>query len=56
MGWKDENGNLLGLEDFYDERDKKYFTEKYQEAVNHPLLPRKRIGQWILWRESWFLS
>ena len=41
MGWKDENGNALGLEDFYDERDKKYFTEKYQEAVNHPLLPRK---------------
>ena len=41
MGWKDENGNPLGLEDFYDEHDKKYFTEKYQEAVNHPLLPRK---------------
>ncbi|AIE60258.1 ribonucleoside-diphosphate reductase subunit alpha [Bacillus methanolicus] len=41
MGWKDEHGNPLGLEDFYDERDKKYFTEKYEEAVNHPLLPRK---------------
>lgn len=41
MGWKDENGNLLGLEDYYDESDKKYFTEKYQEAVAHPLLPRK---------------
>ncbi len=41
MGWKDENGNLLGLEDFYDEEDEKYFTEKYFEAVNHPLLPRK---------------
>ncbi len=41
MGWKDENGNALGLEDFYDEADKKYFTEKYHEAVNHPLLPRK---------------
>lgn len=41
MGWKDENGNPLGLEDYYDESDKKYFTEKYQEAVNHPLLPRK---------------
>ena len=41
MGWKDDNGNPLGLEDFYDESDKKYFTEKYLEAVNHPLLPRK---------------
>ncbi|MEH7302462.1 ribonucleoside-diphosphate reductase subunit alpha [Neobacillus drentensis] len=41
MGWKDENGNLLGLEDFYDESDHKYFTEKYEEAVSNPLLPRK---------------
>ncbi|MDQ0429330.1 ribonucleoside-diphosphate reductase alpha chain [Planomicrobium stackebrandtii] len=41
MGWKDEDGNALGLEDFYDEADKKYFREKYQEAVEHPLLPRK---------------
>ncbi|MCQ6274271.1 ribonucleoside-diphosphate reductase subunit alpha [Bacillus sp. V3B] len=41
MGWSDENGNPLGLEDYYDESDKKYFTEKYNEAVNHPLLPRK---------------
>jgi ribonucleoside-diphosphate reductase alpha chain len=41
MGWKDENGNPLGLEDFYDEKDRKYFTEKYEEAVNQPLLPRK---------------
>ncbi|MFC4401925.1 ribonucleoside-diphosphate reductase subunit alpha [Gracilibacillus xinjiangensis] len=41
MGWKDENGNPLGLEDFYDEENEKYFTEKYWEAVNHPLLPRK---------------
>nr|WP_010283455.1 ribonucleoside-diphosphate reductase subunit alpha [Bacillus timonensis] len=41
MGWKDENGNPLGLEDFYDEKDKEYFTEKYLEAVSHPLLPRK---------------
>ncbi|EIJ80728.1 ribonucleotide-diphosphate reductase subunit alpha [Bacillus methanolicus PB1] len=41
MGWKDEHGTPLGLEDFYDEKDKKYFTEKYEEAVNHPLLPRK---------------
>lgn len=41
MGWKDDEGNPLGLEDFYDEADRKYFTEKYEEAVNHPLLPRK---------------
>jgi ribonucleoside-diphosphate reductase alpha chain len=41
MGWKDENGTALGLEDFYDEHDNKFFTEKYQEAVRHPLLPRK---------------
>jgi ribonucleoside-diphosphate reductase alpha chain len=41
MGWKDENGNALGLEDFYDEDEEKFFTEKYEEAVNHPLLPRK---------------
>ncbi|MGH2316274.1 ribonucleoside-diphosphate reductase subunit alpha [Planococcus sp. SE5232] len=41
MGWKDENGNALGLEDFYDETDEKYFSVKYQEAVDHPLLPRK---------------
>ncbi|NRD78160.1 ribonucleoside-diphosphate reductase subunit alpha [Bacillus sp. BRMEA1] len=41
MGWKNENGNSLGLEDFYDEKDHSYFTEKYNEAVSHPLLPRK---------------
>ena len=41
MGWKDEHGNALGLEDFYDESDKRFFTEKYKEAVNHPLLPRR---------------
>lgn len=41
MGWKDADGNALGLEDFYDETEDKYFTEKYNEAVNHPLLPRK---------------
>ncbi|MGX6445095.1 ribonucleoside-diphosphate reductase subunit alpha [Neobacillus sp. K501] len=41
MGWKDANGTLLGLEDFYDEADEKHFTEKYQAAVSHPLLPRK---------------
>ncbi|MEH7522284.1 ribonucleoside-diphosphate reductase subunit alpha [Bacillus sp. JJ1503] len=41
MGWKDENGNPLGLEDYYDEVGEKHFTRKYVEAVNHPLLPRK---------------
>ncbi|WP_025025907.1 ribonucleoside-diphosphate reductase subunit alpha [Caldalkalibacillus mannanilyticus] len=41
MGWRDEEGNPLGLEDFYDETDQKYFTEKYEEAVKHPMLPRK---------------
>jgi ribonucleoside-diphosphate reductase alpha chain len=41
MGWKDENGQALGLEDFYDETDHKWFTDKYIEAMNHPLLPRK---------------
>src|SRR5699024_4832331 len=41
MGWKDEEGNALGLEDFYDEEDEKFFTEKYLEAVAHPTLPRK---------------
>lgn len=41
MGWKDEHGNPLGLEDFYDEDNRKFFTEKYMEAVNHPLLPRR---------------
>lgn len=41
MGWKDETGTALGLEDFYDETDIKHFTEKYEEAVGNPLLPRK---------------
>ncbi|HSJ37332.1 MAG TPA: ribonucleoside-diphosphate reductase subunit alpha [Planococcus sp. (in: firmicutes)] len=41
MGWKDANSNALGLEDFYDETDRAYFTEKYAEAVANPLLPRK---------------
>ncbi|WP_444685550.1 ribonucleoside-diphosphate reductase subunit alpha [Alkalicoccus luteus] len=41
MGWKDENGNSLGLEDFYDETDHLAFTEKYKEACAHPMLPRK---------------
>ncbi|MCA1292511.1 ribonucleoside-diphosphate reductase subunit alpha [Paenibacillus sp. alder61] len=41
MGWKDENGRPLGLEDFYDEEfGKGSFREKYEEAVNHPTLPR----------------
>src|SRR5699024_9452794 len=43
MGWKDEKGNALGLEDFYDEKDQKYFTDKYEEAVNNPELPRKTV-------------
>lgn len=41
MGWKDANGNALGLEDFYDDTDRAYFTEKYEEAIADPLLPRK---------------
>ncbi|MFE8695897.1 ribonucleoside-diphosphate reductase subunit alpha [Cytobacillus sp. FJAT-53684] len=41
MSWKDDNGVPLGLEDFYDESDNSYFTQKYEDAVNHPLLPRK---------------
>ncbi|WP_339258623.1 ribonucleoside-diphosphate reductase subunit alpha [Paenibacillus sp. FSL R5-0713] len=41
MGWKDENGRALGLEDFYDETvGAGAFREKYEEAVNHPLLSR----------------
>lgn len=41
MGWKDENGRALGLEDFYDEEvGKGQFREKYQEAVDHPTLSR----------------
>ncbi|WP_100332980.1 ribonucleoside-diphosphate reductase subunit alpha [Bacillus alkalisoli] len=41
MGWKNKDGVSLGLEDFYDEKNKKFFTEKYEDAVKHPLLPRK---------------
>lgn len=41
MGWKDEAGTAIGLEDFYDETDIKHFKEKYEEAVSNPLLPRK---------------
>ncbi|WP_339181582.1 ribonucleoside-diphosphate reductase subunit alpha [Paenibacillus sp. FSL H8-0317] len=41
MGWKDENGRALGLEDFYDESfGAGAFRDKYEEAVNHPLLSR----------------
>ncbi|MBT2282412.1 ribonucleoside-diphosphate reductase subunit alpha [Paenibacillus polymyxa] len=41
MGWKDENGRPLGLEDFYDESfGEGAFRDKYEEAVNHPLLSR----------------
>ncbi|WP_091011806.1 ribonucleoside-diphosphate reductase subunit alpha [Paenibacillus amylolyticus] len=41
MGWKDSDGRPLGLEDFYDEEmGKGAFREKYEEAVNHPLLQR----------------
>lgn len=41
MGWKDENGRPLGLEDFYDESfGGGAFRDKYEEAVNHPLLSR----------------
>src|SRR5699024_7263330 len=43
MGWKDEKGNALGLEDFYDEKDQKYIKDKYEEAVNDPELPRKAV-------------
>lgn len=41
MGWRDQDGNPLGLEDFYDECEVKFFTEKYEEAVKNSLLPRK---------------
>lgn len=41
MGWKDENGRALGLEDFYDEEfGKGTFRERYEEATNHPDLSR----------------
>ncbi|STO12717.1 Ribonucleoside-diphosphate reductase subunit alpha 2 [[Flavobacterium] thermophilum] len=44
MGWKDENGNPLGLEDFYDEeRGSGSFREKYEECVNHPELSKERV-------------
>lgn len=41
MGWTDSNGRPLGLEDFYDESlGQGSFSDKYEEAVNHPLLSR----------------
>lgn len=41
MGWKDEKGRPLGLEDFYDEYyGEGTFRDRYLEAVNHPLLTR----------------
>ncbi|MBT2759978.1 ribonucleoside-diphosphate reductase subunit alpha [Paenibacillus sp. ISL-20] len=41
MGWKDENGRALGLEDFYDEKlGEGTFREKYAEAVANPNLSR----------------
>ena len=41
MGWADSNGRPLGLEDFYDkEIGQGAFSDKYAEAVNHPLLSR----------------
>jgi ribonucleoside-diphosphate reductase alpha chain len=44
MDWKDENGNPLGLEDFYDEeRGSGSFREKYEECVNHPELSKERV-------------
>ncbi|MGJ7036416.1 ribonucleoside-diphosphate reductase alpha chain [Anoxybacillus eryuanensis] len=44
MGWKDKNGNPLGLEDFYDEeRGHGSFREKYEECVNHPQLSKEHV-------------
>ncbi|KJD45504.1 MAG: ribonucleoside-diphosphate reductase subunit alpha [Bacillota bacterium] len=41
MGWKDDNGRPLGLEDFYDEGfGTGSFREKYEEASQHPILSR----------------
>ncbi|MBJ8192880.1 ribonucleoside-diphosphate reductase subunit alpha, partial [Bacillus cereus] len=41
MGWKDDNGRPLGLEDFYDETfGSGTFREKYEEASQHPILSR----------------
>lgn len=44
MGWKDKDGNPLGLEDFYDEeRGHGSFREKYEECINHPELSKERV-------------
>lgn len=44
MGWKDKDGNPLGLEDFYDEeRGCGSFREKYEECINHPELSKERV-------------
>jgi ribonucleoside-diphosphate reductase alpha chain len=41
MGWKDNHGRPLGLEDFYDEqRGQGQFRDKYAEAVANSNLPR----------------
>ncbi|MGZ9585568.1 ribonucleoside-diphosphate reductase subunit alpha [Paenibacillus marinisediminis] len=41
MGWKDEKGRALGLEDFYDESfGNGSFRDKYAEAVANPNLSR----------------
>lgn len=45
MGWKDDEGNALGLEDFYDEkRGDGTFRRKYKEAVDNPLLRREEVS------------
>lgn len=45
MGWKDENGRALGLEDFYDETfGGGSFREKYAEASAHPQLSRITVA------------
>ncbi|MGX1983755.1 ribonucleoside-diphosphate reductase alpha chain [Thermolongibacillus altinsuensis] len=44
MGWKDDRGRPLGLEDFYDEqRGSGSFREKYEQCVNHPQLSKERV-------------
>ena len=45
MGWKDEHGNALSLEDFYDEeKGKGSFRDKYYECVNNPNLTKQRVN------------
>lgn len=44
MGWKDDEGNPLGLEDYYDEeKGSGTFREKYEEAVSHPTLKKHKV-------------